>query len=201
MLLRGHIAWHLALTELGLGDRRAAWALFEDEIVGPLRGNSRSTVPPLNILTDCASFLWRAELVGETKTNDDWHLLAQLARARFPSAGLVYADIHCAMAYAQTGDVQALGKLRSELAAIVATQPAAAVAGAVCAAIGAHRARQWREVAQTLRPVMGETIRLGGSHAQLDIVDRTLLDALRKLQDTTPAEAMTRERPQLLAAA
>ena len=201
VLLRGHLAWHLALTELGLGNRQAAWAIFDEEIVGPLRGTSASTVPPLNILTDCASFLWRAELLGEAKANDDWRLLAELAKSRFPSAGLAYADIHSAMAFAQTDDAQAMGKLRSDLAAIVAAVPAAGVAAAMCAAIHAYRARQWREVVAALRPVMAETVRLGGSHAQLDIVDRTMLKALQMLDDAEPLSVMTRERPQLLAAA
>ena len=54
-----HLSWHLALWELELGNTQARGK----SIVHP--GASRG--PPLNALSDCASFLFRAELAGELR--------------------------------------------------------------------------------------------------------------------------------------
>src|SRR2546430_15333806 len=52
--LHGHLAWHVALTNLDEGDLDGALAIYEQHIKPAGR-----PYPPLNIFTDGASLLWR----------------------------------------------------------------------------------------------------------------------------------------------
>jgi tetratricopeptide (TPR) repeat protein len=58
-LLHGHLKWHEALWTLGMGDRAGMWAIM-DGAIAP--GASQSL--PINVLTDSAALLYRAEIAG-----------------------------------------------------------------------------------------------------------------------------------------
>jgi hypothetical protein len=46
------------------------------------------------VLTDCASFLLRAEMAGETVEPALWDEIAEFAARFFPNSGIIFADIH-----------------------------------------------------------------------------------------------------------
>ncbi|MEO0730221.1 MAG: tetratricopeptide repeat protein, partial [Pseudomonadota bacterium] len=62
-----HVNWHRALWALELGDSVRAWSILEDNVLP-----GRSPSPPVNVLTDGASFLFRAELAGDPRRDDLW---------------------------------------------------------------------------------------------------------------------------------
>jgi len=195
-LLRGHLSWHLALWELGLGDAAAAWRLYDQEFGAPLVGRGPPT-PPLNVLTDAASWLWRAELVGEERRDQEWERLAQLVDERYPRAGIPFADIHVAMVRARTGQVDAIATLRAELATLGQARPACLTAATVAQGLAAFSKGDDEAAVPLLTQALPENVRVGGSHAQRDVVDRTLLQALNRLGRTEAATAILASRPHL----
>jgi len=59
----------------------------------------------------------------------------------------------------------------------------------------------WKRVASDLEAVRPEATRLGGSRAQLDVIDRTLLRAYSAMGDVARIDALYNLRPQLRRAA
>ena len=203
MLLRGHLAWHVALLELGRGNARAAWASYDREIVPLLRGLGAPT-PPLNVLTDTASFLWRAELSGESKRDADWVALSDFCVQRFARVGLPYADFHVAMAHARAGRDDAAEALQKALGQWAADAPdlqVRAVVTGVASAMDAYAREDWPRTADMLDALHDQFVRLGGSRAQIDIVRRTQIAACRRAGREARAQALAFERPHTISAA
>ena len=203
MLLRGHLAWHLALVELGRGDAKSAWASYDRDLAPMLRGIGTPT-PPLNVLTDSASFLWRAELSGEEIRNSEWLALSDFCTQRFAKSGLPYADFHVAMTHARAGRDDAAGELQHGLAQWVSDAPdqaVRAVVAGVARAMDAFAREDWLRAAEVLQALHDQFIRLGGSRAQIDVVRRTELVACRRAGLEDSAQALAFKRPHLLSAA
>ncbi len=200
-LLRGHLAWHLALLQLALGDPNSAWKLYRDEIALPLHQPDSDRTPPLNILTDTASFLWRAELSGESQHDSDWKKLSEFVAARFPNAGLPYGDFHSAMVHSRADAQELLARLQTQLSDLAVDRPACATASAVSAGLVAYASQDWNAAAKLLSEAHAEIVRLGGSRAQLDIISRTLVSAYRHAGSEQMAQALCAVRPHLVSAA
>lgn len=193
-LLRGHLAWHLALWELGLGNIDDAWTLYDREFGAPLRGAGPPT-PPLNVLTDAASWLWRAELKGETQRDDEWRSLEALAVERFPNAGIPFADIYVAMIHARVGRHDAGDALCSDLSRLGESRPACAAAQRIAGGLAAYARNDLGTTIDLLQAGLAENVRVGGSHAQRDLVARTLLHACSKQGQLELARSVVRARP------
>ena len=106
-LLHCHLSWHIALWRMELGRTHDAWAFYRAH----LRPGA-STGPPLNTLTDSASFLFRAEMAGERRDPELWRELSDYATQWFPAPGIAFADVHGALAHALAGNADALGQDR-----------------------------------------------------------------------------------------
>ncbi len=199
-ILRGHLCWHLALWELGAGNATLAWRLYEKEFRPALKGEG-APIPPLNVLTDVASWLWRAELHGEPQREDDWRAVAAFSTERFPQAGVAFADIHAVMACLRTGDAAAFERLRAEQERLGGERPACAIAARIAAGLAASARGDWALAAAHLGEAGVEAVRVGGSRAQRELVDRSLLQAFRRAGLTEQAAALCGERPQVNAGA
>jgi hypothetical protein len=169
-----HISWHVAQTELILGDTDAAYAMFDAAVVP---GTSAS--PPLNIMTDGVAFLWRAELAGGKRDPERWAKLHDYAHQMFPSAGIAFADAHILLADVVSGDnagfqarMDALAERERE--GKLASGP---VVPALGRAFAAFAREDWNAAIAAIEPVFAEHERIGGSRAQRDIVEFTLLKA------------------------
>ena len=195
-LLRGHLSWHLALWELGLGDAATAQHLFATQIGACLQGGGPPT-PPLNVLTDSVSWLWRSQLRGEAVSNADWRRLAGYAQERFAQAGLAFGDVHAALAFAQTGNTVALARQRDQLTQLAAERPASVVVRRIAAGFEAYAQQDWAQAAHLLGEDREDLVRIGGSRAQRELVDRTLLDALTRAGMIAESLALQAARPQL----
>jgi hypothetical protein len=98
--LHCHLSWHLALFELARGNAERAQAIYLDNI-----RPSVAFAAPMLVLADTASFLWRWRFYDAAPPLDqEWAEVAAHARRYFPHAGLVFADLHAALAAAGTGD-------------------------------------------------------------------------------------------------
>ncbi|WP_165435328.1 tetratricopeptide repeat protein [Bradyrhizobium sp. Leo121] len=171
--LQGHLAWHLALIALEDGDTDGALDIYERHI----RPQGRP-YPPLNILTDTTSLLWRVSLAGRTGLDSHWQEVAAYGEKFFPKAGAHFADVHHALAAAASNG----GALEPRLAEMEARHaegklaPGASAIG-LCRGIQAFASGDNEGAVRILEPLMPELVRIGGSHAQRELWEDTFIVA------------------------
>lgn len=173
-VLHGHLHWHLALGELEAGETASALALYRAAF--SLEGGSGTA---RQVLQDATSFLWRWELAGQPRDDAAWTRLRDFARAHFPRPGIAFADLHVMLAEAVTGDAEALDSRIAQMAALEAAgrYPSGNVIPAISRAFLAFQRRDFAAVIATLEPLLAQSERIGGSRAQTDLVEFTLLRA------------------------
>jgi hypothetical protein len=186
-----HIWWHKALFHVELGQYDAALALHD----GPIRTTQRR----LGVsLTNASALLWRLDILGRDVA-DRWRDLTVLWEGHADGKCLVFADIHAAMAELRSGS-EALVERR--LIAMRETAASNAEAADIYRAVGIpviegltafHRGAYDQTVA-TLLPVRVELWRIGGSHAQRDVVSWTLIEAAARAGLRDVALALAHER-------
>jgi hypothetical protein len=172
--LHCHLSWHLALFELALGRPEHAWTLY-DEHIRPVN----SYAPALITLSDSVSLLWRCRLWDKERGSVAWGELRDFARRSFPAPSVAFADEHVVMACAAYGDHAGAAARIEELRRVEheGRQPAGRVAADVAEAMAAFAQGNDDTVIRLLVPVMAEIVRVGGSHAQRDVFEETLLSA------------------------
>jgi hypothetical protein len=172
--LHCHLTWHVAIFSLGIGRLDRAWQAYTSGVAPGASGG-----PPVNTLTDSASFLWRAELAGAPVAGSHWSAVRDYAAHSFPTPGVTFCDVHAAIAYAAAGDAVALEGIARALRDAdndgrLASGP---VVPALAAAFGAFARGDWEATITILAPVLDQHVRIGGSRAQRDLVELTLLAA------------------------
>src|SRR5260221_8800587 len=123
--------------------------------------------------------LWRWELAGHSRDADAWRMMHDFANSAFPRAGVAFSDMHIALAQAVAGNDAAL-EARARQIDELARQgryPSGPCVPAVSQAFAAFERRDFSAAIDALEPIAGELERLGGSRAQLDLVEFTLLRA------------------------
>jgi tetratricopeptide (TPR) repeat protein len=175
--LHCHLSWHVALMNLELGRVEEARRVYETDV-----RPGGSWGPPINTLSDSASFLWRLQLKGQGTDAGRWREVRDYALREFPRAGVTFADVHSALAFAGSGDREALASLITQLrqregAGKLAAGP---VVPALAEAFGAFAGSEWDAAVKSIAPVFAEHERIGGSRAQRDLIDYTLIAALSK---------------------
>ena len=191
-----HNWWHLALYHLEIGDVETALAFYDhpDRIKG---GRS----PVIFDMLDASAMLWRLTLRG-VDVGDRWQPLAE-AWAPYARSGLfAFNDAHAVMAFAGAG--------RADLveAVLAAQEDAARGAGdnaritadvgrPVALGLAAFADGDHRAALDLLRPVRHIANRFGGSHAQRDLIDLTMIEAATRAGDRATAAALVAERADL----
>jgi tetratricopeptide (TPR) repeat protein len=171
--LHGHLWWHVALMALDAGDFDGALAIYEQQIKPAGR-----PFPPLNIYTDGASLLWRLSLAGKAGLEPHWRDVAAYGDKHFPQAGAHFADVHYALVAAAMGS-EALDTRLAQLEAREASGKLAPGSSAIdiCRGVRAFAAGDNDHAIHLLEPVMSEVVRFGGSHAQRELWEDTLIVA------------------------
>jgi hypothetical protein len=186
-----HNWWHLALFHLGLGQTDEVLALYDDPLWG-----QRSTLA--YDMVDASALLWRLHL-GGVDVGDRWQALADAWEPAVAESTYAFNDAHAAMAFVGAGRSDALAALR-EAQRRAAERPGdnaaafLAVAEPVVRGLAAHGEGDWRGAISALAPVRAVAHRFGGSHAQRDILDLTLLDAARRTGDLDLAADLEKDR-------
>lgn len=190
-ILHGHIAWHSALAALERGDAAHALALYGAHV-----GPSVSAGLPINIVTDTASFLWRMKAYGYEVPADLWDEAAAYAAPKYPKAGLAFVDVHMAILAAATGDRAAVAARGAALETLVADSslPAGPVAPTLCRAVLAFADGDYAACVRFLEPLAQDVVRIGGSGAQREVFEDTLLLALMRSGEITKARVLLDER-------
>lgn len=186
-ILHGHIRWHQALGALEHGDAARALSIYAD-VLQP----SATQAPPLNVITDAASLLWRLSAYGHTVPKALWQEADSAAHKLFPKSSLSFADVHMALFAAATQNHAALTARLATIEQRLAEGklPAGAVVPAIFRALAAFADEDYASCVQTLAPVLGEVVRIGGSHAQRELVEDTYIVALMRSGELPRARAV-----------
>ena len=185
----GHLGWHEALFALEGLDIATALRVFDDYL-------DASRIEMTLQRVDAAALLWRLRLLG-ADVGDRWRALVAAWPLDAATAGRsVFNDVHATMALigagalAQASDWVALctdaaerrpgwnRELSRELGAPLMRGLLAFGAGDHAAAVAA------------IAPLRGWLARIGGSHAQRDVVEQTLLAAAANSSDRTAGRAL-----------
>lgn len=189
--LYGHLSWHLGLFELHAGNLEGGLRLYADAFCAD---DHRGAIHQK--LSDSAAFLWRAELAGHPHDPARWAKLKDYAREKLPRPGMSLADWHVALTYAATGDDDALEgwiKAIEELAG-AGRYPSGSVIPAVARAFAAYRRGDHATTIDLIEPMLPERERIGGSRAQGDLVEATLLQAYLASGRETEARRLIADR-------
>jgi tetratricopeptide (TPR) repeat protein len=187
----GHLTWHHALFELAAGHYSRALALYD----GALRP-SLSLGTAIITLCDAAALLWRCDLYACAATDGRWPEVRDFAARAFPRPGVTFADLHAALAYAATGDRAALTRLIDGLRARLAQGklPAGEVVPRLAEGILAFSEGDYARVIELIEPYTEQIVRVGGSNAQREVFEDTLLEAYLRTERFEQAEALLRRR-------
>lgn len=172
--LFGHLSWHLALIHLEADDMPAACRLFREAFAPDVHGG-----PLRSRVTDAVSFLWRSELAGQPRDADAWREAQDFVNGALPRAGAAFSDVHIALAQVVTGDDAALAARARQIDALAreGRYPSGPFVPALAHGFAAFERGDFAAAIAALEPVGDALERIGGSHAQLDLVRFTLLKA------------------------
>jgi hypothetical protein len=186
-----HNWWHLALFKLEQDRDDEVLTMYDASIGGPGSGVVLDMI-------DQSALLWRLALRG-VDVGDRWHSLAERWAPHATAGNYAFNDLHAMMAFASAG--------RAELAARLCETQRAALAGdgdnraftaevgeAATRAVQAFVAGDFTTVVALLRPIRSYAHRFGGSHAQRDLLDLTLIEAALRGGDGSLAAALAAER-------
>jgi len=189
--LYSHLNWHLALAHLEAGDVAAASRLHHEAFAPQVHSG-----PPRGKLNDAVSFLWRRELAGQPRDAAAWREMHDFAITAFPRPGAAFSDAHVALTHAVAGDDAAITTRTQQIEALArqGRYPSGACVPAVSHAFAAFERRDFAAVIDMLEPIAGELERIGGSHAQLDLVRFTLLKAYLAAGHQDDAQRLLRQR-------
>lgn len=163
-----HLAWHQAMFALHEGRYARALEIFDRDIVGA--SNPRST------MTDGTALLWRLRLDQASAQPLPWRALADIA-LRVSRPGYLFGEAHAALAYAANGDQAGLTRLKDGLRDLDAKgHPfAGRVVLPLVEGTGAFAAGDFAGALRHFEPVEAEMHRIGGSHAQWEIFEETMI--------------------------
>ena len=186
-ILHGHIRWHQALGALERGDAASALAIYAD-VLRP----SVTRAPPLNAITDGAGLLWRLAAYGHGVPRDLWAEADASAQRLFPKSSLPFADVHMALFAAATHNHQALERRLAAIEERLADGKLAAgpVVPTICRAMQAFADEDYARCVRELAPMLADVVRIGGSHAQRELIEDTFIVALMRSGELAHARAL-----------
>jgi tetratricopeptide (TPR) repeat protein len=190
-----HNWWHRAVCHIELGEPEAALQLFD----GPIFGRRSSVVLEM---IDASALLWRLMLRGVDVGSrceavaDNW---APIAAA----GNYAFNDLHAMLAFVGAGRSKEQQAVLDAQRAVLAGDLAVAadnleftrdVGHPATRAMQAFGQGRYAECVELLRPIRHIAHRFGGSHAQRDLLDQTLIEASRRAGFEALTTALVNER-------
>ena len=182
--LQHHLWWHLALFRLEYGDYAAVLELYDTRF--------RNLVAPLTVASpdvyidvqNAASTLFRLQRLG-VDVGGRWEELADKAEARIGDCVSAFTLPHWLMALTATGRAAAAERMVEAMRAFADGR------GTICSIVRdyalpiaeaqlAYAAERYAEAVALMRPALGGMYRLGGSHAQQDVLEQLFVDLALK---------------------
>lgn len=184
-----HNWWHRALFHLDREEHDEALGLYD-------RGVRPVPSAVAMEMVDGSALLWRLGLKG-VDVGDRWQPLAEAWAPMLGDAHYPFNDVHAIMAMIGAGRMDDARRGVEALAASVEGGSAAAMTREVGLPVGrallAFAEGRDRDAVSDLAPVIAGAHRFGGSHAQRDLLDLTLIAAAERC-DLPRASALLAER-------
>lgn len=186
-----HNWWHLALYHLELEEIDEVFRLFD----GPIYGE-RSTI--VLDMVDASAMLWRLHLRG-IDVGDRWQAVADNWSPIASAGNYAFNDLHAVMAFVGANRSEAVQHvMEAQHAAMQKDDDNAMftreVGHPLTLAVKAFAEGHYRRTVDLIRPVREIAQRFGGSHAQRDVINLTLIEAALRSGDTNLATALAAER-------
>ena len=191
-----HLWWHAALLRIEAMDLAGALRLADSHLAGDALRLARDRI-------DAAALLWRLHLLG-VDVASRCRALLDAWRPDADAAGLhAFDDLHALLAMLGAGDLVAAERWIAHCAArVLAAADAARDNHAVAREVGLPLMRgmlalaraQVDTAAEQLYAARAQAPRLGGSHAQRDLIDQTLLAAAAQGSARRLGRALLNER-------
>lgn len=187
---RVHLSWHQALFELAMGRYNQALSWYQTDIRPSVQEKKYAA------LADSASLIWRMHIYGDTVPHAPWEELIELAAPAAANPGPSFRDAHAALAFTAAGDQAMFAKLVDGLQAMANKGDSCAKEATLplVKGIGAFGEGDYAEAVRLMEPVHPQLTRIGGSHAQRQVFEDTLLEAYLRAEQFDKATSMLRER-------
>jgi tetratricopeptide (TPR) repeat protein len=171
------------------------------EIYDAVLHNEQSEPVALEML-DATALLWRLYLEGDDSPGDRWRALADAWEPKMEPPFYSFNDMHAVMSYVGAGELGRAEALIASRERYVAEEHpgvtnhwmTARVGLPVCRAVLAFGRGEYGQVVDLLYPIRAHVNDFGGSHAQRDAVQRTLLEAALRAGRSDLARALVSER-------
>ena len=185
-----HLSWHLALFELAQGRYQQALDLYETHIRPGVQARNLAN------LADSASLMWRLQIYSGETPGKPWDEVRDQAAPAADSPGAAFRDCHAALAFAGSGDTDASQRLVDRLAAQgeKGDDLAREMILPIARAAAAFAAGDYAEAASLMGPTYPMMARIGGSHAQREVFEDTLLESYVRAGMYDEAKSMLEER-------
>jgi hypothetical protein len=186
-----HLWWHLALFHLELGEIDDVLALYD----GPIYGQRSAVVFDM---IDASAMLWRLTLRG-IDVGYRWEALADKWEPLADAGNYAFNDAHAMMAFVGARRGKAVEALLEAQHAVMESATDNAmftreVGHPVACALRAFGESDYAETLRLLRRVRRHAYRFGGSHAQRDLIDLTMIEAALRSGESALASALIAER-------
>ena len=191
-----HLYWHKALFRMEAMDTAGVLRLVDNHLSGAALQVSLNRV-------DAVSMLWRLHLLGEDAGAWARQVVTTWPGADGQAGHYAFNDVHALMALLLAGETAAAESWLARCArSAMAPQDAARTNHAMAREVGLPLMRGLLALARgdadgavdAIYPVRAMAHRLGGSHAQRDLIDLTLLDAALRGSRRALARALLNER-------
>jgi len=170
----GHLSWHQSLCELQAGNWTAALHLYRDAMT-----LDRHSGGPQQRMSDATAFLWRSELAGHPRDAAAWRTMYDYASSALPRPGAGLADMHVILAQAVMHDDAGLAARARQMEELAreGRYPSGSYLPALARGFMAFERGDFAAAIEALTPLVQESERIGGSRAQHDLIEFTLLKA------------------------
>jgi uncharacterized NAD(P)/FAD-binding protein YdhS/tetratricopeptide (TPR) repeat protein len=188
---RAHFAWHAALHETALGDLEAVRRRYERHLAPP-------AVTGVRALIDSASMVWRWRLEADDlatgpRPPSAAAVIEAVGPALLTRPQTPFTALHAAIALAANDDLVALEAL-GERCRNCAEPAFRTEIATVCEALGAVGRGQWESAATLLEKLLPDLVHVGGTAAQREVLEDTLLHCLVKDGQSSRAAALLDHR-------
>jgi len=186
-----HNWWHLALFKLEQDRHDEVLAMYDTSIGGPGSGVVLDMI-------DQSALLWRLALRG-VDVGERWQSLAERWAPHATAGNYAFNDLHAMLAFASAGRSDLVARLRETQRAALASGAdnrafTAEVGEPATRAVQAFVAGDYAAAVALLRSIRSRAHRFGGSHAQRDLLDLTLIEAALRSGERSLAQALAAER-------
>ena len=192
--MRHHLIWHGCLLDIENG-------VDIDELVSIYARELDDAIcdpTPLETLSDNASLLWRCFLGGANIPETMQRGLLNYVQRNFDHSGFAFADLHRSIGSALNQEGDKRNELEASLREVAekTDSMASRCVQHAARAFGEFADENFHAAAESLKPILSDTILLGGSNPQRRIVEETYIEACIRAGKHEEAIAILHDRNQ-----